>query len=489
MKSKKNPKMNRFTLHFLFLLSVGLITTSLQAQSTAHPKDMWEIGPQVGTLFVTGDVDPGIGSAYGIHIRKATDHLFSIRLDAIAGKTSGDNSDSSERTYDLDWMSASLIGQFSLNNLRFDRRQKKMNLSLFGGAGVNNFKVDYTTSGSTGQPRMDTWDRELASHIVVGAGVAFRLSSKFNIGIEHQAIKPLGDRVDLADGINTELGGNKSSFGDVVHMTALQLNFNIGNASNRSEPLYWVSPGDQVMSELDNMKKRQDAALADSDQDGIIDAIDQEPNTPADVPVDTKGRTLDSDKDGVPDYKDVEPYYPPRAGEQVNEDGVVINPIAPAGGGVTEDRVQEMIDEALSKYNLTEPKNSVADWFLPMVHFANSSYTIKYSDYGTLASIARMLKSNPDMRLVITGYTDQTGEETYNEGLSYQRALSIAEHLEQQHGIGRGRLVVQWKGQDAALVPQAASYMNRRVEFRVATASDVEMDPPADTNTNDEDGY
>ncbi len=148
-----------------------------------------------------------------------------------------------------------------------------------------------------------------------------------------------------------------------------------------------------------------------------------------------------------------------------------------------------MIDEALSQYGLTEPKNNVAEWFLPMLHFGRSSYTVKYSDYGTLASVARMLKSNPSMRLVITGYTDQTGPESFNQGLSYQRALSVAEHFANQHGIGRGRLVVQWKGQADALVPTEASYMNRRVEFRVASGSDVEMDPPVGTQKNSDDGY
>jgi hypothetical protein len=113
----------------------------------------------------------------------------------------------------------------------------------------------------------------------------------------------------------------------------------------------------KYMANIDDVKKRQDVALADTDQDGVIDAIDQEPNTPPDVPVDTKGRTLDSDKDGVADYKDLEPHYTLRAGERVNEDGVVINPTAaatPEGGCVTEERVQEMIDEFRTKSEIAK---------------------------------------------------------------------------------------------------------------------------------------
>ncbi|MBK7873772.1 MAG: hypothetical protein IPJ74_25500 [Saprospiraceae bacterium] len=55
--------------------------------------------------------------------------------------------------------------------------------------------------------------------------------------------------------------------------------------------------------------------------------------------------------------------------------------------------------------------------------------------------------------------------------------------------LGRGRLVIQWKGQQEALVPSASSYMNRRVEFRVAAPEDVEMDPPSGTTVKKKDGY
>jgi hypothetical protein len=38
---------------------------------------------------------------------------------------------------------------------------------------------------------------------------------------------------------------------------------------------------------------------------------DQELNTMAGCPVDTRGVTLDSDGDSIPDCKDQEPYSPP----------------------------------------------------------------------------------------------------------------------------------------------------------------------------------
>ena len=168
-----------------------------------------------------------------------------------------------------------------------------------------------------------------------------------NIGAEYQATSVFGNRADLLDGTDFGTGGqNKQGiFRDILNYANLRIGINIGNKSTRSEPLYWINPMEVVLNDINELRTAQEnITLSDSDGDGVIDQIDLEPNTPVGALVDTKGRTLDSDRDGVPDYLDKEPYYTPRQGERVNSEGVVVNPIAT--GGVTEDRVRELIDEA-----------------------------------------------------------------------------------------------------------------------------------------------
>ena len=480
----------------LVSLSLGFYTTSL-AQETTKPKDMWEVGLQAGTMLISGDLDLQPGYGGGIHIRKSLDYVFSLRVDGFYGNIEASRTAIGGVPWNAQthWIGGSVLGVMSLNSLKWDRPTRRTNLFVMGGGGGNYFSVDFTDGQLDGRGNLIQKEiqAEFAPHVAIGGGLSYRISPRINVGIEAQGNFVFGSRADRIDGFNVETDGNtRSLFRDVIGFAGLALNYNLGNPSNSSEPLYWVNPLDNVMSDIQEIKNRPAVSLEDSDGDGVIDALDQENNTPADAIVDVKGRTLDSDRDGVPDHLDREPFYTPRANETVNSEGVAIDPTtgepSSRSTGVTEDRVNELIQEALKNYAPVsggDGRSMAAEWFLPMIHFASDSYRVKYSDYGNLASIARTLQSNPNIRLVGIGFTDATGSETINNNLSYQRAKSVIEHLETQHGIARSRMVLQWKVSDDNLVPATSSYMNRRVEFRAAGAGDFEMDPP----TSSANGY
>ncbi len=480
------------TLMLAIVLGMSVHLSAQEGDAPLIPNDMWEVGGHAGHFFISGDVNYEPGWAAGFHVRKSIDHLISLRLDGVIGQATGMGP--SGRSFTNNWLSTTGYGIFSLNIARFNNSVRKVNYYALIGVGGSYFEAEYFESAD--QRDAKTREREINPHISGGAGIAFRINKRMNIGIEHTLGYNLGVRGDHLDGI----ASGQTVVDDMQQYTSIRLNFNIGSTSNKTEPLYWVNPLESVYKELDDVKQKTESAITDTDGDGVIDAIDQEADTPPDVPVDTKGRTLDSDRDGVPDYKDKEPYYPPRAGEQVDASGVVVNPIN--GGGVSEDRVKELIDEALQDFRETlenDPSfgggngqgfaGPVSEMFLPMIHFGSDSERIKYSDYGTLASIARVLKGNPQMRLVVVGYADKTGPEAYNDAISYRRAKAVVDHFVTNHGIGRGRLVLQYKGDEEALVPTSSSYMNRRVEFRTASPTDVEMDPPANTSKKKKSGF
>ena len=488
--------MNRKITLVLVLLLVGVMgishgqskkkrSSKRSASSSIKPQNMVEAGIHGGYVFVAGDVTPEFGYGAGVSVRKAIDYMFSLRVDGLWAQAEGQ---SDGRFFKSNWYSFTGFGVISLNSFRFDKSVRKLNYYAMLGVGGNNFETKYCTSCRLEPAQLpEVRPYSMSIHTTGGAGIGFRINKRVNVALEHQASILFGRRSDYLDGIELEKGV-RSPFRDILNYSNLKVNFNIGNSSRNSEPLYWINPLDMVLNDVNDLKKKTELAIEDTDNDGVIDAVDQEPNTPPNAPVDTKGRTLDSDKDGVADYKDLEPYYPPRQGEKVDANGVVMNPIN-RGGGVTEERVIELIEERLSNLDLSETGSStVGEWFLPMIHFGTDSYTVKYSDYGTLAGIARMMKGNPNMRLVVSGFTDQTSTEEHNDQLSYSRAKSVIDHLVNNHGIGRGRLILEWKGESDALVPSTSSYMNRRVEFRAAVPSDVEMDPPSGYKSKKE-GY
>ncbi|MCR9287553.1 MAG: OmpA family protein [Bacteroidetes bacterium] len=444
---------------------VDIFTPKQRAAYSATPPHMWEVGVNTGTLISFGDIDfvPGFGA--GVHVRKALDYVFSLRADAQFGQFKGDDA---ERTHTTNFKVGSLQMLMSLNNLVWNTDAKRMfNMYLLMGAGMNSFSTKVNGTGL--RPAENSW----VSQLEAGGGFAFRVTDRFNIGIESKLYVLLGAgfRADLIDGLD-------QADNDIPTYTSIRMNFNIGDADEKSEPLYWINPMDVVLKDISELKARPTFDLTDSDDDGVVDMLDREQNTPKGAPVDTRGIALDSDGDNVPDYRDREPYSRPN--QAVDMNGVAINQIEEEI--LTEEKVRDIISEVLRNEGIKDVKNStdaIVDWFLPMIHFEADGIQVRKADFGNLASISKILQSHPNIRLVVTGYTDKTASNTYNDVLSYNRAKNVIDHLVKSHSIPRNRLILQYSGEEATLVPESgSSFMNRRVEFRVAIQGDIEMMEP-----------
>ncbi|WP_232830061.1 OmpA family protein [Lewinella sp. IMCC34191] len=442
---------------------------------------------------MSSDVDAKLGYGLGVHARKSLDHLFSLRLDALYSKTKGDaefDSGDGNRRFETDWVGGTGFGVVTLNNFLLNGDTRKWNIFLMAGAGFNfvstEFQCNDETSGfgcsGDNQPwqegRNGMIDSEFHVNAAAGGGISYRLSERMNIGVEYQALIPLGNRADLMDGYKA------STFRDVLNVFGVALNFNIGDATTKSEPAYWTNVFTPVKDEINTLNRRVDAVTTDSDGDGIVDSIDQEPDTPADVPVDSRGRTLDSDKDGVPDYRDLEPFFPPRPGEEIDADGVVIERM---DRGLNEDEVRSIVGDEIERVierdgimtsttMVNSPNGAI---YLPMLYFGLNASEVSYDDYGMLASVARVLQANPDMRVIVRGYTDRVGNPEFNQKLSYMRAYNVISHLVTEHNIQRERLILQYRGEDEAIVPLDRSRTNRRVEFLTGQGDATEDSAPA----------
>ncbi|MBX2891009.1 MAG: OmpA family protein [Saprospiraceae bacterium] len=464
-------------------LFFALVSFALSAQESTptgtyrsfSPADQWELGVDLGLPFIVGDIDakfPGIGA--GLHVRKSLDHLFSLRFN---GNYFSAKNEEGIRTSENTWLSGSGQVVVAVNNFRFNKPHRKLLINVFAGVGVNSYSTEFTNIQQTDGSTSGKIESSATGHLELGAGLAFRVGPRFNIGLEHTVYSVFGGRADLLDS-DENVGRPVTTYRDLLQFPHLSLNFNLGGTDKKtglkkSEPLYWANPMTQIGDAIAALEARPVYDPTDTDGDGIIDAIDQEINSPAGARVDTRGVTLDSDGDKVPDYKDKEPFSPP--GFPVDADGVAQVPKY-----TTEPEVNRIVDAKIAAIKFPEPKTN--DWFFPSVNFADNSYALRFSEYEKLYQVATVLKQNPNINVVAVGHTDRRGSERHNNVLSYNRAKAAIDFLVAQHGIDRNRVILNWAGESSPVVPVSSSSLaNRRVEFRVAKG-ETEMARPEGPN-------
>lgn len=85
-----------------------------------------------------------------------------------------------------------------------------------------------------------------------------------------------------------------------------------------------------------------------------------------------------------------------------------------------------------------------------------------------LHDLAKLMKQNPDMRLIIEGHTSSEGDADTNQRLSEQRAKAAVEFLVGKEGIDASRLTAVGKGSsEPKNAANPESEENRRTEFTI----------------------
>ena len=171
----------------------------------------------------------------------------------------------------------------------------------------------------------------------------------------------------------------------------------------------------------------------DSDGDGVMDDMDECPNTVRGAAVDEKGCELDSDGDGVVDRLDECPGT--RAGAQVDIKGCEI-------------------------------KEEIR---LPGVNFETNSDRLLPGSVAVLNDAAATLKKNPTIEVEVAGHTDSDGTAEYNEGLSARRAATVRDYLVSQ-GVSEDRMTARGYGESQPIadnMTREGKALNRRVVLTI----------------------
>ena len=99
--------------------------------------------------------------------------------------------------------------------------------------------------------------------------------------------------------------------------------------------------------------------------------------------------------------------------------------------------------------------------------FAFDRADIKPEFKPTLDKVASVLRDDPNVRITIIGFTDNTGSEEYNQRLSERRAQATADYLISR-GVGASQILTKGLGESeprASNATEDGRAQNRRVEI------------------------
>ena len=102
------------------------------------------------------------------------------------------------------------------------------------------------------------------------------------------------------------------------------------------------------------------------------------------------------------------------------------------------------------------------------IYFDTDSATVKPESDPTLGEIAKLLKSDGDLKLYVVGHTDDVGGYDYNMKLSARRAKAVVDALTGRFGIATARLHAAGVGFLAPVAPNTSEdgrAKDRRVEL------------------------
>jgi outer membrane protein OmpA-like peptidoglycan-associated protein len=103
------------------------------------------------------------------------------------------------------------------------------------------------------------------------------------------------------------------------------------------------------------------------------------------------------------------------------------------------------------------------------IAFATGSADLESTSFRGLKSIADAVRSQPNVRVEITGHTDSTGGQKLNELLSYSRAHSVAQYLNAA-GVDGQVIAVRGVGPRMPVASNETASgraQNRRVEIQI----------------------
>lgn len=492
--------MKKSLLFVLALAFVGGTSFGQESTSTKKKFNYFTVGLHGGWTQFYGDIrqydfgfsqekDDIANGAGGLFIDYQLNSVIGFRANVFGGTLGGTKRATSSVAMDgpnqnvrfkttfIDWTLNTTVN--FINLMYSDRTKDRLFTSyIVGGIGFTSFQAnkyrmrdgatssagDVIGNSSTLDAGVETKKFTTELIIPAGIGIKFRLSRRFDLGLEYtQRFAVASDKLDAT------IAGKKGSDGYGYFNAFFAIKF--GKQTHSKE---WVNPFQSLNQNMADLQANVDGLAQDADGDGVSDIFDKEENSPADVAVDGSGRALDTDGDGVPDYLDADPFT--TKGARVDENGTELDSDS---DGVADSQDIEPNTEAGALVNFQGKtinletaggdNITIGGGALPSIYFKVNSARIDYwSSYDRLAEVAKVMKADDAIKIKVVGSADKNGAEDYNTSLSEKRAQAAVDHLVKIYGIDAGRFSIASEGEANPLsLSDEALNVNRRVDFIV----------------------
>lgn len=191
----------------------------------------------------------------------------------------------------------------------------------------------------------------------------------------------------------------------------------IGKSKNNADWTYSPTFNPLVMQEnlnriiaLETLAKEAEAKLGDDDKDGVINAVDQEVNSPLGNKVDITGKTI-----------------------------------------------------------IETPPTNLNSFGIADIMFVKGSFYINPIYYRIMDRVVSYMAANPTKKISVSGHTDIDGSDEINNKISEVRVNNVVNYLIKK-GADKNRLEITFKGKKQVKYPGNTSEVdaaNRRVQFTI----------------------
>lgn len=103
------------------------------------------------------------------------------------------------------------------------------------------------------------------------------------------------------------------------------------------------------------------------------------------------------------------------------------------------------------------------------IFFETGKAELKSQSYIELGRVIKFLEDNPNVKIELSGHTDNVGDKTFNKNLSQKRADAVLSYLESK-GVAADRVIAKGYGMEKPVADndtEEGKALNRRVEFTI----------------------